>query len=265
MHIVSVNAWGGARFDDLAAWLPESKADVVCLQEVTRTAGLGGWTSFEDADRSLPQRANLYDDVRALLPDHTALFVASDAGPVTDADGRRHHQDFGLGTFVAPQVPLLGTAEGFVHGAFTDHDEWAVSERPRAVQGLRVADPVVPGRTVCVVQLHGLRDSAGKGDTPARQAQAERLAAFVEVTRADGDVVVVAGDLNLLPDSATFGVLREVGLTDLVGTADTRTAAYPKPVRHAGYLLVSDPGAVVEFAVLEAPEVSDHRILALTL
>lgn len=64
-------------FDALADWLPGCGADVLCLQEVTRTPGLGGWTSFEDAERHLPQRANLFDDVRRALPAHQAIFVAS--------------------------------------------------------------------------------------------------------------------------------------------------------------------------------------------
>ena len=75
----------------------------------------------------------------------------------------------------------------------------------------------------------------------------------------------MAGDLNVLPDSETFEVLARSGLVDLVGRADTRTSAYPKPVRHAGYLLVSDRDAVSSFEVLTAPEVSDHRPLVLDL
>jgi endonuclease/exonuclease/phosphatase family metal-dependent hydrolase len=264
MRIVSVNAWGGARYDDLAAWLPTAEADVVCLQEVTRTAGLGGWTSFADGERSLPQRANLHDDVRRLLPSYDALFLASDAGPVTDDTGQRHQQDFGLGTYVSEALPVVAMASTFVHGGFEDHDEWTISDRPRAVQAVRVVDRAA-GRTACVVQLHGLRDPAGKGDTPARHEQAERLAAFVESVREPGDLVVVAGDLNLMPDSVTFDVLRRIGLQDLVGTADTRTSSYPKPVRHASYLLVSDPEAVAGFRVRTEPEVSDHRILELDL
>ena len=41
----------GAMFDELAAWLPECGADVLCLQEVTRTPDLDGWTRFSDAER----------------------------------------------------------------------------------------------------------------------------------------------------------------------------------------------------------------------
>ena len=87
MKIVSVNAWGGAMFDAFAAWLPRCDADIVCLQEVTRTAGQHGWTRFEDSERTLPQRANLFDDVVSALPNHQAMFVTSDAGPVA-VEGR---------------------------------------------------------------------------------------------------------------------------------------------------------------------------------
>ncbi|MGO1974643.1 MAG: hypothetical protein ACTH2Q_16925 [Propionibacteriaceae bacterium] len=66
------------------------------------------------------------------------------------------------------------------------------------------------------------------------------------------------GDLNLLPDSETFEILGRIGLTDLVGQADTRTARYPKPVRHASYLLVSDPAQVQQFEIDRSSEVSDH-------
>lgn len=121
------------------------------------------------------------------------------------------------------------------------------------------------GRSVWVVQVHGLRDPAGKADTPARRAQAERLARLVRRIRGPRDLVVVCGDLNLLPGSETFDVLAGEGLTDLVGTADTRTSRYPKPVRHASYLLVSDVGAVRRFAIVTEPEVSDHRAMILDI
>ncbi|MEV0897114.1 endonuclease/exonuclease/phosphatase family protein [Actinoplanes sp. NPDC049802] len=264
MRITSVNAWGGALADDLLKWLPDSGADVICLQEVTRTPGLSGWTRFEDGERVLPQRADLFDDVRQVLPRYQGIFLASDSGPVHDDAGRRHRQDFGLATFSAETLPVTGVDSTFVHGEFADHDEWATGDRPRVALAVRVAD-LTAGRTVWIVQAHGLRDPAGKGDTPARLRQAERLAALVDRVRGPHDLVVVCGDLNLLPGSDTFRILAGAGLTDLVGDADTRTPHYPKPVRHAGYLLISDVTAVRRFEVLTEPEVSDHRILMLEI
>ncbi|TCO43640.1 endonuclease/exonuclease/phosphatase family metal-dependent hydrolase [Kribbella antiqua] len=264
MRIVSVNAWGGAMYDVLAPWLGEIGADVVCLQEVTRTPGVSGWTRFDDGERSLPQRANLYDDVRSVLPAHQGLFIASDAGPVTLESGRRHHQDFGIATYVTDNLPLIGVDSEFVHGEFVDHEDWAIEDRPRVALAARVIDRSA-NRFVTVVQLHGLRDPAGKHDTPARKSQADHLATLIERVGSPGDLTIVCGDLNLLPDSDTFKVLSDLGLTDLVGTTDTRTSSYPKPTRHASYLLISDPTAIKHFEVLTTPEVSDHRALLLDI
>src|SRR5256885_3482237 len=118
-------------FDPLAQWLPRCGADVLCLQEVTRTPGLAGWTRFDDGERTLPQRANLFDDVCAALPRHQGLFLTSDAGPVVDAEGRVHRQDFGLATFVNERLAIVGQEASFVHGSFIDHQEWTIADRPR--------------------------------------------------------------------------------------------------------------------------------------
>lgn len=261
MRIVSLNAWGGAMYDDLLPWLRTDPADVLCLQEVTRTPGLAGWTAFADAERTLPQRADLLADVAGALPHHQPLFVASDTGPVTGDDGIRREQDFGIATFVAVGLTLTGVASHPVHGAYARHQEWPHTHRPRTALAVQVAEP--SGRTVGVIQVHGLRDAAGKGDSPARREQAERLAALAGRIRAYADLTVLCGDLNLLPDSETFAILADAGMTDLVRDADTRTSRYTKPVRHASYLLVSDPSAVRSFEIVTGPEVSDHRALAL--
>lgn len=263
MRIVSLNAWGGAMHDDLIPWLRGGPADVLCLQEVTRTPGLTGWSSFEDAERALPQRADLLNDLTRALPNHQPLFVANDTGPVTSDDGRRHQQDFGIATFLDTALTLTSITTRPVHGAYTRHEEWPHTHRPRTALAVQVAEP--SGRTVGVIQVHGLRDTAGKGDSPARREQAEQLATLVRQTQKHADLTVLCGDLNLLPDSDTFAVLAEAGMTDLVGDADTRTSRYAKPVRHASYLLVSDPTAVRGFEILTQPEVSDHRALRLEI
>ena len=107
--------------------------------------------------------------------------------------------------------------------------------------------------------------ASGKGDTPERLSQAEEVVALVGRVRGPDDLVVVTGDLNLLPDSLSFDIFGAAGLVDLVGTTDTRTSAYTKALRHADYLLVSNPDLVSSFEVLVEPEVSDHRPLVVDL
>lgn len=264
MRIVTLNAWCGTMFEELAAWLPTVGADVVCLQEVPRTPGVRGHVTFVDAERTLHQRADLFHDVAQLLPGHQGSFVASDAGPVITPDGRTHRQEFGLALFVADEIPLIGQVASFVHGSFADHEHWPANDRPRLAQGARVIDRD-SGRIVSVVHLHGIRTAEGKHDNPKRLAQAHRIVETLDGLRSPTDTAVLCGDLNVLPDSVTFEVLADAGLTDIVGEADTRTSRYGKPVRHASYLAISDTEAVGGFEVVADPEVSDHRPLVLDL
>lgn len=260
---MSLNAWCGGRLEALTQWLPGCGADVLCVQEVTHTDGYDGWVTYADPDRTLRQRASLFEDLRRALPDHQAHFYACDTGPTLGDDGVLRRQHFGIATLVAADLAIIGSEAAFVHGDFAHHEAWPGEDRPRIAHALRVAGG--GDRPVTIAHLHGVRMASGKADTPQRRAQAEHLAALVGRVRGPGDQVVVAGDLNLLPDSETFEVLGRAGLTDLVGIADTRTAAYPKAVRHADYLLVSDPGSITSFEILAEPEVSDHRPLVLDL
>lgn len=262
IRIVSLNVWGGAMFDALAAWLADGQADIYCFQEVTRTADLGGWTRYDDPDRSLPQRANLFADLADALPSHVGYFRASDAGPVKNQAGHIYTQEFGIAAFVHQHHTVLTETARFAHGAFTEHASWPRGGRPRIAQAIRVS---AAHRSFTVVHFHGLRDPLGKFDTPERIAQATRLAELVRDTQGPNDHLIVCGDFNVLPDSSTFDILAGIGLTDLVGNADTRTSRYTKPNRHANYMLVSDPEDVIAFTAAQEPEVSDHRILTLDI
>lgn len=250
-------------FESLVQWLPNCGADVLCLQEVTWTPGYRGWVTYADTDRTSRQRSSLFDDVRHALPEHQAQFFTCDTGPVRCEDGAVRRQQFGIATLVAPHLTVVGGAAAFVHGAFAHHDVWPAQDRGRLAHAVRVIDQ--DRRCATVAHFHGVRMSAGKNDTPQRRRQAELVAALIGRVSQPEDVVVAAGDMNVLPDSETFKVFGKIGLTDLVGQSDTRTTAYAKPVRHASYLLVSDVHAVASFHIVATPEVSDHRPLVLDL
>lgn len=248
----------------LVPWLQGLDADVICLQEVTRTPHVSGWATFADGERTLPQRLNLLDDVSSSLLGYQPHFVANDAGPVTDGDGTERQQDFGIATWVKADFPVVSIESRAVHSQFVDYTAWSVDDRPRSALTVAVHDRQGQ-RVVSVIQLHGLRDPAGKHDTPARLDQAKRLIEIVERAQSSSDVTILCGDLNLLPDSETFTLLGGQGMVDLVGSADTRASSYTKPVRSASYLLVSSTEAVRSFDIVATPEVSDHRALLLEI
>ena len=114
--------------------------------------------------------------------------------------------------------------------------------------------------------MHGLRDLAGKQDTPERLAQAQRLRDLTFSVAEAGDRLVVCGDFNVLPDSKTFDIFLQDGLVDLViarGFQGTRNSQYKKPGKFADYMLVNDGLLDTRFDVVYDPEVSDHCPLVL--
>lgn len=266
MRIVSLNGWGGKLLDPLLAWLSVEQPDVLCLQEVVRTPGThADWLTYRDGDHVLPQRPNFFADVAAALPDHVAQFCAASQGVLWDGDEAVPSQ-FGLATFVHNSLPVTAQVQGFVHGAFSPHG-YGEHPRPRNAHVVRLFD-YEANRPVVVAHMHGLRHLDGKHDTPERMAQAKRLRDLIGQVVEPGDPLVVCGDFNLEPESATFDVLRQIGLVDLVtarGFSSTRTSHYAKPGKFADYLLVNRHVEVKQFTVLATPEVSDHCPLLLEI
>ena len=266
MRVLCLNAWGGRLAGPLLSYVAACDPDIACLQEVVRTPGHGrGWLTYRDDGAALPQRANLLDELGRALPGHAATFCPAARGALHDG-GRAIASEWGLATFVRAGLPVIAQAQGFVHGAFSP-DGFGEHPRSRSAHAVRVFSDALAA-PVTVAHMHGLRDPAGKADTPARAAQADALAGLVRSVAGAGDRLVVCGDFNVLPGSVTFARLAALGLADLVtgrGHAGTRTSHYAKPHRFADYMLVNPRVAVVAFEVVEAPEVSDHRALVLDL
>lgn len=264
LRVISLNAWGGRIHAPLMRYLAGADADVLCLQEVVRTAeAAADWLDYHDGDFVLPQRAHLFEEIRAALPGHDGLFSPTARGILFDGEDPVP-SEFGLATFVRSSLPVIGQVQDFVHDGF-HADGWGEHPRPRNAHGIRLFN-YTHGYPVTIVQMHGLRDVAGKADTPARVAQAEKLVTLVERLWRRGERLIVCGDFNVLPGSVTFEALARLGLTDLVttrGFTDTRTSLYEKSGRYADYMLVTPNVEIIEFDVVAEPEISDHRTLVL--
>ena len=267
MRIALLNAWGGRLQDRLLAFLPDLDADVLCLEEVVHTPNAPtAVMDYRDPEVGtvLPQQARMFEEIEAAIPDHRATFCPAAQGELWHGDVA-HPSQWGLATFVRRDIPVIGQVQDFAHGAFSAHG-YGDHPRSRSAHVVRLYDYTAE-HPITVAHLHGLRDLAGKGDTPARAAQAHRFADLIEVVHRPGERLVVCGDLNVRPDSETLAILGErLGLTELVtarGLKGTRTALYPKVERFADYLFVNDAVRVKAFDVLTEPEVSDHATLML--
>jgi endonuclease/exonuclease/phosphatase family metal-dependent hydrolase len=266
LRIISLNAWGGAIHAPLMRYVAEADPDVLCLQEVTRTtAAQSDWLTYRDNGVVLPQRASLVDEISSVLPGHDTFFCPTARGDLLEGD-RIVASEFGLATFVRKSLPVIGQAQAFVHGEFSAHG-WGPHPRARNAHCVRLFN-YEDDFSITIVQTHGLRDLGGKGDTPARIAQANSLAKLIEQVWSGHERLVVCGDFNVLPDSETFEILSRLGLIDLVtsrGFTDTRTSHYRKDGRFADYMLVTPDVEILNFDVVAEPEVSDHRPLLLEL
>ncbi|UJW73524.1 endonuclease/exonuclease/phosphatase family protein [Rhizobium sp. SL42] len=266
MKIVSLNIWGGMLHAQLMRYLPSINADVLCLQEVARAPNARHeWLTYRDGAVALQQRAHLFDEIAAVLPGHDGFFCPTARGELQDGQ-HTCWQEFGIATFVRKDIPIIGQALDFIHGRFSPNG-FGDHPRSRNAHGVTLFDHATAA-PITVVHLHGLRDPAGKQDTPARERQTEALTSLITRLWRPGQRLVVCGDFNVLPDSHVFAALGRLGLTDLVagrGFSDTRTSHYTKDGRFADYMLVTADVVVTAFTVVAEPEVSDHRALLLDI
>lgn len=253
MKILMLNAWGGVLHDALLPFLADRDADVLCLQEVVHTPATSApWLHYRDAERDLPQRANLLAEVSAILPDHATTYCPFARGHLFEGDTPVPSFS-GLATFVRRDLTIIGQVHDFVHDDFLP-DRYGEHPYPRQAHVLRLYDDRI-GAAVTVAHMHGLRDLTDKADTPARRAQAERLTRMVESLHRPGERLVICGDFNVRSDSETLSILS--------GFGGTRTARYAKPQRFAEYMLVKEAVRINGFDVVMEPEVSDHAALVL--
>ena len=266
MKVMCLNGWGGKLHDALLPYLREAAPDILCLQEVVHSpASDKDWLTYKDGDHVLPQRANLFRDVRRALPEHHAVFCPAAQGVLWD-DERPIHSQWGLATFVHRSLPVVGQAQGFVHKDYAP-DGFGDHPRSRSAHGVRVHDRA-GNQFISVTHMHGLRDLNGKMDTPERAEQAHRLLGLSNQASRAGDLRIICGDFNVEPESETLRVLASAGFSELVtrrGFQGTRTSHYSKPGRFADYMLIDDEEAVRGFDVIHDPEVSDHCPLLLEL
>ncbi|MEX0287170.1 MAG: endonuclease/exonuclease/phosphatase family protein [Paracoccaceae bacterium] len=263
-RFVSLNAWGGREWDSLRAWVPDIDADILCLQEVIRAPDPSPeWLTYNDPNRILPQRADLFVDVSALLPGHIGYFAPAARGTLTDNTGQEHASEHGIAVWVRRSLALSHLRQDFVWGSYRSGG-WGEEPVPRAIQIGRISG--LPGGSFCFAHFHGLRDPSGKGDIPSRRVQTDNVLRLLGGFAVLKEPLILAGDFNVLPDNPMFTDLATLGIRDQItanGISDTRTTLYSKPQRFADYLLTNQTIDIHRFEVPAQPELSDHRPLIL--
>ena len=122
-------------------------------------------------------------------------------------------------------------------------------------------DCVVNSKTYTIVNVHGLWNGKGKGDSTQRITQSHNIRNFLNKS---SNAKIICGDFNLRPDTESISIISE-NMDDLVGRYEvqgTRTSIYDKEEKYADYIFTSPEVRIRNFEVLP-DEVSDHSPLLL--
>lgn len=220
--------------------------DVFALQEVWNGGehmlgekSAGSWLSR--------RRPTLLKEIREVLPGYVDLY-------------HPHFYDFfGLATFVKKDLKVVEEGELYIYKEKGFLSEKDFGDHARILHFMTLDTEKGP-RTV--IQLHGLWNGKGKGDSEDRLEQSDRIVKFVSDLK---NPFVIVGDFNLRPDTESVKKLESIGLRNLIteyGITSTRTSHYTKEEKFADYAFVSDGIEVKDFKVLP-DEVSDHSPLYL--
>lgn len=238
MKLISLNTWGGRLSKELIVFLATQakSTDIFCFQEVLHDA-----TKAHEVAQGLVD-SNLFTTIAKTLPNHQGYFAS-----IQD-----NYE--GLAIFIRRGVAVEDVDDVFVHrhlNAMQDKDGSTVG---RTLQYVRITQD---DQEYVVCNFHGLWNGRGKGDTPDRLAQSERVKAFLR-TRVGSNVVLV-GDFNLDPDTKSMAII-QADMRNLItenNITSTRSHYYKWPNKLADYALVSRGVNVRRFEVLQ-DVASDH-------
>lgn len=234
MKLITLNVWGGHLRNQLLKFIHHNRdVDIFCLQEVYHNAHRT--IMYENRELSL----NIFSDLQKLLPNHYAIFK-----PAVE-------NVYGIGMFIKNDIDIIGEGDINIHqkqhypGIGLNHSrnlQWVECERDN--------------RIYSILNVHGLWNGKGKGDTPERIVQSERIRHFMDTIDTPK---VLCGDFNLRPETKSMRILED-GMKNLIqdySIQSTRTHYYTKSEKHADYILTSPDIKVSEFYVMK-DEVSDH-------
>lgn len=263
MKIESLNTWGGRVFEPLMQHFKDNQdVDVFCLQEIYSTPTEVKYTrdvSKNAPSEDMPGRANLFEEIAQVLPNHEGFFSLT-LNKVDHFGEVDFELQFGQAIFVRKDINVLEKGESFVFG---DKDSFVLGDnttQPRVFQYMQLEHE---GKRYAIGNFHGTWTGSGKGDTPSRIEQSNRVRKVIDSLEGSK---ILCGDFNLSPDTESLSIL-EKDMKNLIkeyGITSTRSKFYTKDMKFADYILVSPEITVKNFRVLQEP-VSDHLPLQLEI
>lgn len=239
MKLISLNIWGGHVYQSLLSFFDKyHDIDIFCLQEVYHRAK----EKVSSDNRQV--FLNIFSDIQHILINHTGYFMPMVNGV------------YGLAVFIRNDIQVVQESNAKIY-----HNPQYLGVGPAHSRWLQHLDCQMGRDFFSVVNVHGLWNGRGKGDSPERLIQSARIRQVLDNLARPN---ILCGDFNLLPDTQSIKFLEEHMRNLLVeyGIVNTRTSYYQKTERFADYVFTSTNTTVHDFSVLN-DEVSDHFPLLL--
>jgi len=217
------------------------EVDIFCLQEIYHNR-----PNDLPVEEKMSQCAfNLNRDIAERLPHHINYF-------------KPHIKDwwYGLAAFIKEDIEIVR------EGDIPIYDVPEYNGGGNHARNLQYIEFKKEGKNITVMNVHGLWNGKGKGDSEERLKQSDAILDFVKGLKTP---YVLCGDFNLRPDTQSLKKFKEFGMRDLIeeyNITSTRTSLYGKEEGYADYAFISEGIEVRDFKVLP-DEVSDHAALYL--
>jgi endonuclease/exonuclease/phosphatase family metal-dependent hydrolase len=260
MKLVSLNTWGGKKFDLLAEFIKEQKesTDIFCFQEIFQNDH--GIEVLKDG-----YRANLYKDLEDLLEGFGGYYAPvmknhDLSGP--DISGRVDYDlHFGLAAFIKKDIEVIKVWDEMIHREkFADPGE-GLKNQQKNIQLIKFRKD---GSEYYLLNFHGIWFPGDKLDTPERIEQSKKVKSLLD--KEHGKKILI-GDFNLYPETQSIKILEEEmrNLIKEFSVKTTRVQDFKKygSIQYwADYALISPDINLLDFQV-PYREISDHLPLIL--
>ena len=235
MHLLTLNIWGGFVRDPLLDFVKRHhEVDIFCFQEVYHNA------AHQMSDDGKAVSLDIFDRIHELLPNHVGYFE-----PVLWGS-------YGIAVFIRQNITVIETRHVSIY-----ENETYRGRGPTHNRILQWLACEADGKTVTIMNVHGLWNGLGKTDSDVRLEQSRRIKQFMDAVNTPK---ILCGDFNLRPDTQSISIIKE-GMYDLIqqrGITSTRTQLYGGCEKYADYMFTSPEINVIDFNVWD-DVVSDHN------
>ncbi len=240
MKLLQLNTWSCKLSTEIVRLLEKEQPDIICLQEVVRSQ-FGG-------------------KILETIDDITDVYSFKDYFYTPLVEFAFMHHRASRGNMIASNQPIVYKNELWTHGQYTEDFDYIDSGGYNIARNIAHATIDTQNKLVHVITLHGYHLSEHKkGNEETLRACKELL----EYTKTLEGPVIIAGDLNLSPDSESIKLI-ETSFRNLSVeySLPTTRNQFTNKTEVCDYIFVNDKVTVDNFYMSDILA-SDHNALVL--